>query len=88
MAKLPDTEDDFFAFEKEYDGVHPYKEGDRVIADFGDHVRYATVRRVYWHMGYSTVDLRFDDDNEPGVYRWGAKRVMPLNAVDRLGELA
>ena len=86
-----DAEDDFFAFKKEYGGVHPYKVGDRVVVSLSPvdgGPRRATVRKVYWSGGYAKIDLKFDDDTKPGVYRWGAKRVEPLNAVDVLGEIA
>jgi hypothetical protein len=83
-----DAEDSPFAFRKEYGGIHPYQKGDRVAADFIDHVKHATVKAAYWYMGYAKVDLKFDDDPKPGVYRWGAKRVTPLNVVDQLGEIA
>ena len=82
------TEVGEFEFEKSHGGVHPYKKGDRVIVTIEKANRKATVRATYWHMGYSRVDLKFDDDDREGNYSWSASRVSPMNAVDALGEIA
>lgn len=65
-----------------------WKVGDRVwVTNVG---RKAVIKKVYntEHAGLrEVVDIKFDEDTSPGCFRWSPNLLVPLSAVDQLGEI-